>query len=791
MKKEELPSYQILAASEIEKKIGKLPPPSRFYIYDEDEDEDDTENPDMLYFDGDVTLSENQLKTLKEKDYHFNIAVKGNLTLEGHFHTGCNNLWVTGNLYCDSLANTASLRVKGKITARYFVSFLAEDHEVLWTTSKLKIETPYVFSWFYDLSNIKLNRDAIVFILCDGSDYQKMAFKNPCFFWHSEIFVLKPELLYPIYYGAVDDSPIWNFDMISQTLQKDESIFIEGFNPDSLLLEEQAKEYTRLQRSKEAFAIRKQQLALSPAYYDPYFRAGILLFNTGAYEQAIPYLDTAANLFPDKFKNLSNQAADFTALARIRLRQLDEAVKWADFSIGDKKTDRDKNKDAYDYYNEEDKLHFSYRVRAEAYLLKGDWNKAKSDLETALDIMHDHSSSNWLMGLVFHHFGDAQNAKKYHDLAKKTNKRFEADYDINNSSDFFYKAPTKVNWTDENIEVTEIVQDGAYWLDYLKREGYEEFNKVPKEYRTLDFCINAIKMIRSGYIVSIAKYFPKDLLETNELIEALLEHSICSLNYVPKKCITKELLLKSKGDFLDPKYIPAGLWDQELCDWAVTVTSELNKLPKHLLNYNLCLKAVQHKTHSIENVPDQYRDEHMYLTALAYSYQKSHYIPSLYYSSEMICKAIDINPMAIDRISGKYINEHVFNHAKNSIDPDIFAQLARKHSTNFREHINHPRLADACWAVFWDEKLLLSEIVQKYTGISGSDIPKEKYTQAIADAFLKHHPYELMYVPKKFISAEIAKEVLKKRDFTENFPRIGDFSKSVRKVIRSYSDSNK
>lgn len=685
----ELPPHQILSASEIEKKIGKLPPESRYYFYDEvdDDDEDDTEDFDMLYFEGDITLSESQLKALKKENYNFNIAVKGNLTLEGHFYTGYNKLWVSGNLYCDSLTNAESFRVKGKIIARYYVTFLADDDEVLRRTSKLKIETPYIFSWYYDLSNITLNRDAIVFIVCDKDDYEEMTLKNFCFFSFSVIFAVKPELLNAIY-DSNDDSGIFNFDRLDETLQKGESIFIEGFDPNSLLLEQQAVEYEGLKRYKEAFAIRKQQLKLSPAYYTFWYDAGTLLFNLGAYEQAIPYFDKAANLFPEEFKIFGNNAPVFSAFARIRLGQVDEALKWADFSID----------------NNNDIRSFSYRVRAEAYILNEDWDKAKADLDIALKLKHDHATSNWLMGLVYHHFGDAQNEQKHHELAKKADKTLEANYQTHRNTDFYYKTAIKVDWIDEEIEIGEIIKDADYWAHFLEESDYGQLNKVPEEFRTLDVCLKIIKETPSQNYVANAKYFPKNLLRTTELIEALLEHGIHNLCYIPKNCITKELLLKSKGRFLHlVNKIPKKLWDYELCKWAVTVTSDLNELPQGLLDYDLCLRAVKYNTYAIRYVPDCYRDEQMYLTAVAYSRDRHHSIPFRYYNPEMICKAIDINPMAIDTLHGKYIDELVFNHAKKNIDPDVFAPLAHKHGVNFREHFDRPTLKEDCWKIFWDK----------------------------------------------------------------------------------------
>ena len=404
--------------------------------YDEDEEEEEEEDEDeeeessgFIYAEGDIRLNQADYRKLRETfGFYTPLAINGNLQVEGRFTS---NTLVNGDLHCDTFYGGEGISlVKGTIFARHHAAFIAEDHEVLRQAETMRLNTPYIFSWFYDLSAIKFPEETVIFLLCDYGGYKDMGLTNLHFFWQDDVFVLKPGLCYKVG-SRYSDALYWNFDAISKMQEAGQSLFIEGFNISSLSICQQASRLHQLKQYREAFDLYSQVILLSPLYYVGWVNAGNALFLSGAYEQAIPYLEKAAGLFPQRQKELNNRAADLAALCCVRLRRLDEAIRWADFSIESSRDNRD----------DRAQLYFAYRIRGEVWVLQGEWEKARADLEQAVNMNYNNGSANWLMGLVYHHQGNAKKAKEYHDLAQKAGAKFAAAYDTHGHTDFVYPPP--------------------------------------------------------------------------------------------------------------------------------------------------------------------------------------------------------------------------------------------------------------------------------------------------------------------------------------------------------------
>lgn len=397
--------------------------------YEEEEEEDEDESPFFIYAEGDTRLNQADYRQLRETyGYFAPLAVNGNLQVEGRFYS---NTLVNGDLLCDTFFGGEGIsQVKGTIFARHHAAFIAEDHEVLRKAETMRLSTPYIFSWFYDVSAIELPEEAVVFLLCDYSGYKDMGLTNPHFFWQDDVFVLKPELCYRVG-SRYSDALYWNFDAMSKMQEAGQSLFIEGFSIASLPICQEASRLHQLKQYREAFDLYCQVILLSPLYYLGWVNAGNALFLSGAYEQAIPYLEKASGLFPQRQKDLNNRAADLAALCCVRLRRLDEAMRWADFSI---ESSRDNKHDTA-------QLYFAYRIRGEVWLLQDEWEKARADLEQAVNMNYNNGSVNWLMGLVYHHQGNTKKAKQYHDVAQKFGAKFAAGYDTQGHTDFVYPPP--------------------------------------------------------------------------------------------------------------------------------------------------------------------------------------------------------------------------------------------------------------------------------------------------------------------------------------------------------------
>ncbi|HEX6428354.1 MAG TPA: tetratricopeptide repeat protein [Niastella sp.] len=439
----QLPPFEIISYKEM---LTRLPELARLKKTDTspDEAEDDDDNDDafnddddkVIYFDGDTTLTEDQKMLLRDHPSGARVmAVKGNLELTGGSR---DNLYISGDLHCNAYYQGYEQRIGGTIFARHYACFSGEDHEILHTTYPCKVNTPYLFAWFFDIGSFIASDKTVAFVMCNYTDYQKMELSNPHFYWQEDIYVLKPEMCYEVE-SRFYDSIYWNLDNIRKALEQGQSIFIEGFDINSWAQYKKAQEYIQARQKQEAFACHRKAMELSPNWYRVWLDAGQLLFNEGAYEQALPYLEKAVDLFPQKHKNINNRAADLYALAQTRLRRLDNAIEMATYSIESSKAN------PYD----EDRRYFAYRIRGEAYVLKGEWDAARADLEQAVNMAWDNGSANWLLGLVYRHLGDVKKENKYYEIAKKKGEKFAADYATHNHADFVYKFPTTVNYGDQ------------------------------------------------------------------------------------------------------------------------------------------------------------------------------------------------------------------------------------------------------------------------------------------------------------------------------------------------------
>lgn len=434
-----IPTPKLISADELETLVPQL---NSFYKsgllkeedyeeYDEDEEE---EGETMLYFEQDTHLTAAQYKALKEQyGFYTPWAVNGSLTIEDGGFGGA--ALVKGDLICDCFGYGEWVLVQGKIKAKYYATFIAGDHEVLVNTTSLRLETPYVFSWFYNLGEVEMAPGTNVMLVCDGSALRPMGLRDPYYFWEESAFVLKPAFCYLVdcYYS---DALYWNFNAIETALQEGKPIFIDGFTPDSMPFYREAHRQMSQKNYKEAYWLFQKAAELSPNFYYTLHYMGFCLYRASAYEQAMPVLERAAKLFPEKCKGLPNQAADYFALSALRLNKPALALEWSNFSIEGSRNNKMDGK----------KLWIAWRARGEAHLMLGNLEAAKADLEKALEFNFEGGAAHWLLGLAYHRLGNEKQSKKHHQLAIKLNHQLTADYATYSDTVFLQAPPTTVNW---------------------------------------------------------------------------------------------------------------------------------------------------------------------------------------------------------------------------------------------------------------------------------------------------------------------------------------------------------
>lgn len=432
------PRWQLTRLSEALARMPEMRGIRRPSEEDGEDDEVDGDggayDPEVVYFDGDTTLSEDGWQAIREQmQARALLAVNGDLFFEGRFAPdGC----IRGDLHCEALHGPGDLRVGGTVYARHYAYFAAEDHEALKQGYPMRVQAPVVFAWFHDVAQLELAPGTVLDILCDYRDYKEMHVETPHFFWNDSLFALKPELCYAAD-SDYSDAPYWNIDAIRACSARGDPLFIEGFDTASLALRRQADDFIRAGDFAQAFEHYRQAILRSPAWYPAWCGAGMALFHAGAYAQAIAFFRKAIACFPPRHRNIENRAADHAALCAVRLRQLELAVELASFSIECTKDNR------YD----EEKRYFPLRIRGEARMLLGDWKAARADLAQAAAWGWSKPAVHWLLGRVHHHFGEHKAASKCQATAMKTSaQRYAADYATNDNADFAYPSPAAVDW---------------------------------------------------------------------------------------------------------------------------------------------------------------------------------------------------------------------------------------------------------------------------------------------------------------------------------------------------------
>ncbi|MDH0895750.1 MULTISPECIES: hypothetical protein [unclassified Pseudomonas] len=728
------------------------------YLRTDNDDELDEE--DLAYFlegtclcfEGDTTLTDQQWQALRNaQETTPLLVVIGDLTFAGD-PPEC---VVTGDLACDGFFHHSDSNrlVGGKISARHYAAFFGGDDETLHRGFQGTLDTPLAFFWFHDWRDIRLPDDCVVSFVCDGHHFEE---PDPAawFYWSEDLLALRPELCYsPGCWSS--DEPHWNFAAIRKTLEAGESLFVDGFDPACLPLVRQAADHFRQRQFKEAFLASKAALELSPGYMRPWRDAGLALYRADALEQAIPYLERAAALMPERYPTLQNEAVDDLALCALRLGDLERTIDLTSSSLERITHDRDKRLKAV-----------LYRVRGEARLRRSELEPAREDLAKAADLHWNSAFYLWLAGLACHKLGDAKGAKQYRGQAARLDAQYDRDFAGHAGSDFRYNPPGRVDW--EALTLADLQtepQDADYWRRYLQHKAYDNrksFRAIPAEFLTRDFCLEAIELCpgRQGHgDIWVAEFFPEAVFD-REIAERLIDCSAANLRHLPPRLVDKALLLRADQGSYDPALIPAQLLDAELCRHLVERQVPPDALPEPWLDHALCLHAVRHWSNAIEHVPGRFRDETFYLTALAHADSAwfiENRIPARYLEPRMLCRALDIHFGLIQQLPGRLVDETVFAHA-HALCPDeaLWARLTAEHGPRFRHHRTSARCAEHCWAVFWDEALMLAEIDNPDYHLSPYEIPAEKYTQKIADTAFKRDPIHLSSIPRPFITPVMA-----------------------------------
>ena len=610
----------------------------------------------IILISGDVSITQQQFAELCD-DYHVAIAVDGNLDVDGY---PSKLLYVSGDLHCDTISLDYGWDgvVDGRIVARhYFVSLDAEDDEVMNDAPHLRVDTPFLFSWFYGIDNLDLQPETVIFILGDWDYCHNLALPNAVFPWHEVVHVLRQELVDHVDYKNYDGSA-WSHSNIKRALKSGQNIFIDGFDIACIEYQKAGQDAMTLKDHRAAYLAYKKSASLSPAYYCAWLGMADALFQAGAYEQALQHYQEAATRFPSRQTGLLNRAANFGARSAIRCRQLPLAIELASQSI--------KHNQELEY-DTEDRAH-AYRFRAEAHYLSGHETEAFSDLETALSLDDRHVPANWLMGLLHYRRGERALANKYHRNAADRNSDFSLTYDKADNTDFLAGDIIRVDWDTQDLASYALpVKDEVYWRAFMRNSDPMKIKQVPQALRSAALCMEILLDAEPGSYVPFVKYFPASSF-TRDMAEHLVRRSPRNLEYIPQSMIDKSLcMLAPQGeDGFEIAYVPKDIVDYDVCLRVVQCGEDIDKLPHEFIDKALCLAAVHHSSSGIDHIPAEFLDDALYLVAIVYGnpYFFDNSIPGRYKTTAMLKKAIAYDKRALDAIAGHRFDAELYAHAQ-------------------------------------------------------------------------------------------------------------------------------
>ncbi len=685
---------------------------------DNDFDEDDQENDDFLiddeyldqyviyYAENDVFVDDDfEIPEVSSySNWNIIIVVNGNLTIRGKFSF---QYYVTKNATFDYLIMNNFQKPLDQEKVIYLQEQNGEDDEMVRSSIARKVTAPYFFSWFYDLESYDFSPKTVIIALYDWDDLKKYKTTNIIFKFHDAAFALKKELSY-LPDDAGYNATYWNTTEIYKTLKKGQNIFKDGFDISCMSYFTKGWNYLTDEEYEAAFINLKKVTELSPNFYLGWYYCAFILNTNKAFEQAIPYFEKAIALSINNKTYDYLQATQGIAFALIRSKKYTESLPFLNNCI-----------------KQEYKLDMSFRYRGEALVMLKKSNEALQDLNTA---SQEHNNNYlpvlWLTGLAYYQLGKTAESDAFLEKAKGDFANAPS-YETTQLLDFYSKENIFLDW--ENKKTSEInINDKPqeHWDKKLKKDL--NFDNIPAEFITED-------MVKWFFDSSATHYINWNTFKC-----------------LPEKFKTKEIALMAccgRQNYPSFEDIPTEFIDKSFCLLAKNL--DLQFVPDSVLDYEVCLDAVAKSCQNYKFVPKEFKDEKMAIAAIAGGALREYSdvnLPKKYQESDYTSHAIALNFNALREIPSKYIDNDVYEIAKNKYQNHQDWELIVKEFT-FNGEYDYNTF-EKVWACFWTEDFIIAaikaderlyHILQKYI------------TQKIAE----NAKSDISNIPKEFLTPEI------------------------------------
>ena len=405
-------------------------------------------------------------------------------------------------------------------------------------------------------------------------------------------------------------------------------------------------------------------------------------------------------------------------------------------------------------------------------------------MDAALALDKNHSTANWLKGLLLHRTGMSTEAEKYHQLATECDEDFDESYDEANGTDFLDDEPATVDW--DNVDIASYeppAKDEAFWQAYLSENDAMHIKLVPPALRTNAICMaivarEAAEKNGSDHMQAAA-YFPKAVF-TRELAVALVTLSLRYLQYVPIIFVDKTLFMLGpikKQNMFDFNNVPEDIVDADICLHAARCGATLKSLPPAWINKEICFVCVEYDASALKHVPAALHTDELYFAAMItttgdkYPFEK--YIPSRYKTPEMLGRAIAYDKRNLHFISGNLFDANLLVLAEQLYgDDEDWTKIRAQHGCAIANENGWSCVAaETCWCAFWDEAFMLRHIKKEGYHLYPHNIPESCYSQVIAEACFERDSIHLDKIPSKWITSEMCASFIGKYpDMLDHIP---------------------
>ncbi|NHZ87525.1 hypothetical protein F2P45_00530 [Massilia sp. CCM 8733] len=664
--------------------------------------------------------------------------------------------FVSGDLHVEAavLDGMRDDMVGGRIVASS-AWLLAEDFSAMREAPAVRIETQFLFVWFYEIDTLTLNPDAVVFIIGEGDYCARLELPNPLFCWHEGVFALDAKYLDKIDCDS-SNSVMWQSTSIILALRAGRSLFMDGVDVASNPYHTSARAAMATGERRAAYLLHKKSAAISPAYYEAWFGMGQALMHEGAWRQALEMYRKAAALFPRRQTGMVNTALSDAALCALRSAEPAQAIELAGMAILH-------NQDCY--YKEPEAAE-AYCHRAEAYLMTGQADAALADLGTALELDPHLTKARWLTGLAHYQRNEPDLARAAHASASEANARYAPFYDIHPDTGFLYRGERPVDW--DRVDAASIalpVKDEAYWLNYMLRDAWASLKRVPPAWRTDALC-QAVAAACGPSKLDYARYLP-DSAFTRAIAETLMAAWPGWLERIPPRLIDKALIMLARpgARHFSLAHVPADVIDAEVCLRAVQCGESIANIPPEYVDKALCLACVTAHPSHLEQVSPHLIDDDVIAAAIAHGDERDFdRLPDRYTSAALLELAVNQYKCALDAIPGHRVDAALFAFAAQRYGSDAdWPAIVARHGRDAIERDAGADCAAQCWNVFWTEPFMLAQIARKSGGLRPYNIPDASFTQALAKACLTLHPAYFYCIPKRWVTQSMSNAASKDR----------------------------